>query len=163
MLLSEIAEVSRVVATTRARLAKIEALAGALREAGPLEVPIAVAYLSGELPQRQIGIGWAALRDGFPPADTPTLTLSDVDSGLSAIGAVSGKGSTAARKALVSELFARATENEQRFLVGLLSGELRQGALEGVMTEAVARAADVPVAEVRRAMMLRGSLGAVAG
>ena len=162
MLLSEIAEVSRVVATTRARLAKIEALAGALREAGPLEVPIAVAYLSGELPQRQIGIGWAALRDGFPPADTPTLTLSDVDSALSAIGAVSGKGSTAARKALVSELFARATEDEQRFLVGLLSGELRQGALEGVMTEAVARAASVPVAEVRRAMMLRGSLGAVA-
>jgi DNA ligase-1 len=162
VLLSEIAEVSRVVATTRARLAKIEALAGALREAGPLEVPIAVAYLSGELPQRQIGIGWAALRDGFPPADTPTLTLSDVDSGLSAIGAVSGKGSTAARKALVSELFVRATENEQRFLVGLLSGELRQGALEGVMTEAVARAASVPVAEVRRAMMLRGSLGAVA-
>jgi DNA ligase-1 len=162
VLLSEIAEVSRVVATTSARLAKIEALAGALREAGPLEVPIAVAYLSGELPQRQIGVGWAALRDGFPPADAPTLTLSDVDSGFSAIGAVSGKGSTAARRALVGELFGRATADEQRFLVGLLSGELRQGALEGVMTEAVARAAAVPVAEVRRAVMLRGSLGAVA-
>ena len=81
---------------------------------------------------------------------------------MSAIGAVSGKGSAAARKALVSELFGRATEDEQRFLFGLLSGELRQGALEGVMTEAVARAASVPVAEVRRAMMLRGSLGAVA-
>ena len=162
MLLTEIAEVSRAVATTGARLAKIETLAGALRQAGPLEVPIAVAYLSGELPQRQIGVGWATLRDGFPPADTPTLTLSDVDAGFSAIGAVSGKGSAAARKALVSELFGRATEDEQRFLYGLLSGELRQGALEGVMTEAVARAASVPVAEVRRAMMLRGSLGAVA-
>ena len=162
MLLTEIAEVSRVVATTGARLAKIETLAGALRQAGPLEVPIAVAYLSGELPQRQIGVGWATLRDGFPPADRPTLTLSDVDAGFSAIGAVSGKGSAAARKALVSELFGRATEDEQRFLYGLLSGELRQGALEGVMTEAVARAASVPVAEVRRAMMLRGSLGAVA-
>jgi ATP-dependent DNA ligase I len=162
VLLTEIAEVSRVVATTGARLAKIETLAGALRQAGPLEVPIAVAYLSGELPQRQIGVGWATLRDGFPPADRPTLTLSDVDAGFSAIGAVSGKGSTAARKALVSELFGRATEDEQRFLYGLLSGELRQGALEGVMTEAVARAASVPVAEVRRAMMLRGSLGAVA-
>jgi DNA ligase-1 len=91
-----------------------------------------------------------------------TLTLSEVDSGFSAIGAVSGKGSAAARKALVGELFGRATADEQRFLVGLLSGELRQGALEGVMTEAVARAADVPVAEVRRAMMLRGSLGVVA-
>jgi ATP-dependent DNA ligase I len=162
VLLTEIAEVSRVVATTGARLAKIETLAGALRQAGPLEVPIAVAYLSGELPQRQIGVGWATLRDGFPPADRPTLTLSDVDAGFSAIGTVSGKGSAAARKALVSELFGRATEDEQRFLYGLLSGELRQGALEGVMTEAVARAASVPVAEVRRAMMLRGSLGAVA-
>jgi DNA ligase-1 len=162
VLLAEIAEVSRVVATTSARLAKIEALAAALRAAGPLEVPIAVAYLSGELPQRQIGVGWAALRGGFPPADTPALTLSDVDSGFAAIGAVSGKGSTAARKALVSELFGRATADEQQFLYGLLSGELRQGALEGVMTEAVARAAAVPVAQVRRAMMLRGALGAVA-
>ena len=162
MLLSEIAEVSQAVAGTSARLAKIGTLAGALREAGPLEVPIAVAYLSGELPQRQIGVGWAALRDGFAPAQAPTLTLSEVDSGFSAIGAVSGKGSAAARKALVGELFGRATPDEQRFLVGLLSGELRQGALEGVMTEAVARAADVPVAEVRRAMMLRGSLGVVA-
>jgi ATP-dependent DNA ligase I len=162
VLLAEIAEVSRAVAATGARLAKIEILAAALREAGPLEVPIAVAYLSGELPQRQIGIGWAALRGGFAPAAAPTLTLSEVDSGLASIGAVSGRGSTAARKALVSELFGRATEDEQRFLYGLLSGELRQGALEGVMTEAVARAASVPVAEVRRAMMLRGSLGAVA-
>ena len=162
MLLSEIAEVSRAVAGTSARLAKIELLAAALREAGPLEVPIAVAYLSGELPQRQIGVGWAALRDGFAPAQAPTLTLSEVDSGFSAIGAVSGKGSAAARKALVGELFGRATADEQRFLVGLLSGELRQGALEGVMTDAVARAAEVPVAEVRRAMMLRGSLGMVA-
>jgi len=175
VLLSEIAVVSRAVAGTRARLAKIEMLAAALREAGPLEVPIAVAYLSGELPQRQIGVGWAALRgvagggppgqaerDGFVPATTPALTLSEVDSGFSAIGAVSGKGSAAARKALVGELFGRATADEQRFLVGLLSGELRQGALEGVMTEAVARAAEVPVAEVRRAMMLRGSLGVVA-
>jgi ATP-dependent DNA ligase I len=162
VLLIQIAEVSRVVAATSARLAKIEALAGALRETGPLEVPIAVAYLSGELPQRQIGVGWAALRDGFPPAAVPTLTLSDVDTGFSAIGAVSGKGSAAARKALVGELFGRATADEQRFLAGLLSGELRQGALEGVMAEAVARAAAVPVAEVRRAVMLRGSLGAVA-
>jgi ATP-dependent DNA ligase I len=175
VLLCEIAEVSRAVAATSARLAKIETLAGALRAAGPLEVPIAVAYLSGELPQRQIGVGWAALRgvsgggppgqaprDAFAPADVPSLTLSDVNSGFDAIGAVSGKGSAAARKALVGELFGRATADEQRFLVGLLSGELRQGALEGVMTEAVARAAGVPVAEVRRAMMLRGSLGAVA-
>ncbi len=162
MLLAEIAEVSAAVAATSARLAKIQALADALREAGPIEVPIAVAYLSGELPQRQVGVGWAALRDGFPAAASPTLTLTEVDASLSAIGAVAGKGSAATRKALVGELFGRATEGEQRFLFGLLSGELRQGALEGVMTEAVARAASVPASEVRRAMMLRGSLGAVA-
>ena len=162
MLLTQIAEVSRAVAATSARLAKIDMLAAALREAGPLEVPIAVAYLSGELPQRQIGVGWAALRSGFPPAAQATLTLSDVNAGLSAIGEVSGPGSVAARKALVGELFGRATGDEQQFLFGLLSGELRQGALEGVMTDAVARAASVPVGQVRRAMMLRGSLGAVA-
>src|SRR5579863_9100269 len=162
VLLVRIAEVSRAVGATSGRLAKVDLLAAALREAGPLEVPIAVAYLSGELPQRQIGVGWAALRDGFPPAAVPTLGLAEVDAAFSAIGAVAGKGSAAARKALVGELFGRATSAEQRFLLGLLSGELRQGALEGVMTEAVARAASVPVAEVRRAMMLRGSLGAVA-
>jgi ATP-dependent DNA ligase I len=162
MLLAEIASVSRTVATTSARLAKIDELATALRAAGPLEVPIAVAYLSGELPQRQIGVGWATLRGGFAPAAAATLTLAEVDAGFAAIGAISGQGSTAARKALVGELFGRATEVEQEFLYGLLSGELRQGALEGVMTEAVARAASVPVAEVRRAMMLRGSLGVVA-
>src|SRR6202453_3795795 len=161
MLLAEIASVSRTVATTSARLAKIDELATALRAAGPLEVPIAVAYLSGELPQRQIGLSWATLRGGFAPAARATLTLGEVDSGFAAIGAISGQGSTAARKSLVGELFGRATELEQEFLYGLLSGELRQGALEGVMTEAVARAASVPVAEVRRAMMLRGSLGAV--
>jgi ATP-dependent DNA ligase I len=175
VLLAEIAEVSQAVSATSARLAKIDLLAGALRAAGPLEVPIAVGYLSGELPQRQIGVGWAALRgvsggappgpaarDGFMPAAVPTLSLSEVDAAFSAIGAVAGKGSAAARRALVGELFGRATRAEQQFLAGLLSGELRQGALEGVMTDAVARAAAVPVADVRRAMMLRGSLGAVA-
>jgi DNA ligase-1 len=162
VLLVRIAEVSQAVGATSGRLAKIDMLAAALREAGPLEVPIAVAYLSGELPQRQIGVGWAALREGFPAADSPTLGLAEVDAAFSAIGAVAGKGSAAARKALVGALFGRATSGEQQFLFGLLSGELRQGALEGVMTDAVARAASVPVADVRRAMMLRGSLGAVA-
>src|ERR1700733_15189662 len=162
MLLVRIAEVSQAVGAVSGRLARVALLPGALREAGPAEVPIAVAYLAGERPQRQIGVGWAALRSGFPAATEATLTLSEVDAGLSAIGAVSGPGSVAARKSLVGELFGRATGDEQQFLFGLLSGELRQGALEGVMTEAVARAASVPVAQVRRAMMLRGSLGAVA-
>ncbi len=162
MLLAELVAVSREVAATSGRLAKIGLLAGGLRQAGPLEVPIAVAYLSGELPQRQIGVGWATLRDGFAAAASASLSLSEVDAGLSAIGAVSGKGSALARKELVGSLFERATVAEQEFLIRLISGELRQGALEGVMTDAVAKAAAVPVTAVRRAAMLRGSLGPVA-
>src|SRR6516165_6566025 len=163
VLLAELADVSRAVAATPARLAKIEALAGALRSATPREAPIAVAYLSGELPQRQIGVGWAALRDGPPPAAQASLTVADVDSAFTRIGALAGKGSAAERRRLVGELMGAATADEQHFLVRLLSGELRQGALDGVMTEAVARAAAVPVFQVRRAVMLHGSLPAVAG
>jgi ATP-dependent DNA ligase I len=162
VLLAEIVTVSEEVASTSGRLAKIAALAGALKDAGPDEVPIAVAYLSGELLQRQIGVGWATLRSGFPAAPAASLTLSEVDAEFTAIGSLAGEGSTAARRALVADLFTRATEAEQYFLIRLLSGELRQGALEGVMTDAVAKAALVPVADVRRAFMLRGSLGAVA-
>ena len=163
MLLAELTEVSRAVAATRARLAKIEALAGALRSAQTGEVPIAVAYLSGELPQRQIGVGWAALRDAPPAAAEPSLTLTDVDEAFTRIGALAGKGSAGERRQQIGDLMGAATADEQHFLVRLLSGELRQGALDGVMTEAVARAAGVPVAQVRRAVMLRGSLPAVAG
>jgi len=163
VLLAELAEVSRAVGATPARLSKIEALASALRDASADEVPVVVAYLSGELPQRQIGVGWAALREAPPPAGAPSLTVHDVDEAFSRIGAVTGKGSAGERRLLIGELFRTATRDEQYFLVRLLSGELRQGALDGVMTEAVARAADVPVAQVRRAVMLRGSLPAVAG
>ena len=156
------AEASDAVAATSSRLAKIEVLAKALHDAGPAEVTIAVAYLSGELPQRQIGVGWATLRQAPAPADRPTLTLTDVDAAFDAIGAVAGQGSQATRKQLVDELFGRATAQEQSFLLRLLSGELHQGALEGVMAEAIARAAEVPSAEVRRALMLSGSMTAVA-
>jgi ATP-dependent DNA ligase I len=162
VLLSEIAAVSREVAATSGRRAKVTLLANALRNAGPLEVPVAVAYLSGELPQRQIGVGWAALREAPPPAAEPSLSLGDVDASFSAIGAVAGKGSTAQRRRLVRDLFATATADEQRFLMGLLSGELRQGALDGVMADAVAEAFGVPASAVRRAVMLSGSLGTAA-
>ena len=162
VLLSEIADSSAAVAGTSSRLAKIEVLATALRDAGPAEVPIAVAYLSGELPQRQIGVGWATLRQAAPPADTPALTLTEVDAAFTAIGSVSGKGSVATRKQLVDDLLGRATAQEQSFLFRLLSGELHQGALEGVMAEAIARAAEVPSTEVRRALMLSGSMSTVA-
>ncbi len=162
VLLTELAGVSLAVSQTPARLAKVAALAGALRAASVDEVPVIVAYLSGELPQRQIGVGWAALRSVPPPAGAPSLTVLAVDAAFTRIGAVAGKGSATERKRLVGELFAAATADEQRFLVRLLSGELRQGALDGVMTDAVARAAEVPVAEVRRAVMLSGSLAAAA-
>src|SRR6202522_4479274 len=162
VLLAEVAEVSRAVAGASGRLAKIAAIADALRMAGPDEVPIVVAYLSGELPQRQIGVGWAALRSAPPASAAPSLTVRGVDASFSEIGAVVGPGSVAERKRLVDEVMSAATIEEQYFLVRLLSGELRQGALDGVMTEAVARASEVPVALVRRAVMLRGSLPAVA-
>ncbi len=162
VLLSEMADASEAVAGTSSRLAKIAVLARALHDAGPAEVTIAVAYLSGELPQRQIGVGWATLRDAAPPADHPSLTLTDVDAAFTAIGSVSGTGSVATRKQLVDALLGRATAHEQTFLFRLLSGELRQGALEGVMAEAIARAAQVPGADVRRALMLSGSMATVA-
>ena len=162
VLLSEMADASEAVAGTSSRLAKVEVLARALHDAGPAEVTIAVAYLSGELPQRQIGVGWATLRDAAPPAGAPSLTLTDVDAAFTAIGSVSGKGSVAARKELVDGLFGRATAREQSFLLRLLSGELHQGALEGVMADAIARAAQLPGPAVRRALMLCGSMGMVA-
>jgi DNA ligase-1 len=162
VLLDEVAVTSAAVAASSARLAKVERLAACLRRLEPGEVHPAVAFLSGELRQRQIGVGWAALRDAPDPAAAPTLTVAEVDAAFERIGRLAGPGSQAERRRLVGELFGRATAAEQRFLVGLLSGELRQGALEGVMVEAIAKAAGVAGAEVRRALMLRGALGPVA-
>jgi DNA ligase-1 len=118
--------------------------------------------LAGEPRQGRLGVGWASLRELPLPAPAPTLTVADVDAALDALAAASGPGSQGARRALLDGLMGRATEAEQGFLRRLLLGELRHGALEGVMVDAVARAAAVPVAEVRRALMLRGDLGAVA-
>jgi ATP-dependent DNA ligase I len=162
VLLADVARTSRAVAAASARRAKTELLAECLRRAGGAEVPVAVAYLSGELPQRQIGVGYASLRDLPPPAATPTLTIAAVDAACTEIGAVAGKGSVATRRALLMDLLGSATQEEQDFMIRLLSGELRQGALDGVMADAVAAAAGLPAAAVRRALMLRGSLGAVA-
>ena len=134
----------------------------AIAKSDPTLVAIVVAWLSGELPQRQIGVGWAALRSVPPAAAQPSLTVIGVDATFSAIGAVSGKGSQARRADLVAGLFASATEVEQTFLRRLLTGELRQGALAGVMADAVAAAAQIPAAAVRRAAMLGGALPAVA-
>ena len=163
MLFDEIAQASTDVAATSSRLAKVARLAEALGHASPDEVTVAVAYLSGFLPQGTIGVGWAALRELPPPASPPPgLELLEVHEAVSRIAAIAGPGSQAARRDALGELFGRATEGEQQFLRALLLGELRQGALEGVMVEAVAKAADVPAAQVRRAAMVAGDLGVVA-
>ena len=163
MLLARIAQASADVATTSSRLAKIARLADCLSEATPEEMAVAVGYLSGELPQGTVGVGWAALRELPPAADSPpTLELREVDEAVTRLQAISGKGSQGARREELTSLFARATEPEQRLLVGLFLGELRQGALEGVMADAVAKAAAVPVAAVRRAAMFTGDLSDVA-
>jgi DNA ligase-1 len=162
VLLVDVAAASAAVTGTTKRSEKAAQVAVCLRAAEVSEVPAVVAYLSGELPQRRTGVGWASLRDVPPPATTPTLTLSEVDRTLAEVAAVAGTGSQVRRARLVSELFGRATEPEQQLLRGLLTGELRQGALEGVMLDAVAKATGLPAADVRRAVMLRGAVGPVA-
>jgi ATP-dependent DNA ligase I len=162
MLLAEIAATSADVASTSSRLAKVARLTECLHGAAPEEVAIAVAYLSGELRQGTVGVGWAALKDRPEPAVEPSLEVLEVDATMTRLKGVSGAGSQAKRKAELAALFERATEPEQRLLTGLFLGELRQGALEGVMADAVAKAADVPPADVRRASMLAGDLAAVA-
>ncbi|GGO77400.1 ATP-dependent DNA ligase [Nonomuraea cavernae] len=161
MLLIDVVRVSEAVTRTSARLGKIGHLAELLGRVGAGEAEIAIAYLSGELPQRQIGVGWRSLQDLPQPKLAATATLTEVDELLSTIKAVSGQGSQAARKALVSRLFAGLTRQEQAFMLRLLGGELRQGALDGVMIEAVAKASGAPSADVRRALTLRGWLPAV--
>ncbi len=164
MLLIDVATTSVDVGGSASRLAKIARIAELLGQAGsdPTLVAVIVAWLSGELPQRQIGVGYAALRSLPPAAAQPSLTVDGVHAAFSAIGAVAGKGSQIRRAELVAELFAAATEVEQMFLRQLLTDELRQGALIGVMADAVAKAAQIPAATVRRAAMLGGDLPAVA-
>jgi ATP-dependent DNA ligase I len=163
VLLADLVDTSRAVGATSGRREKVDLLAAALRRLSPDEVPAGVAFLSGELRQRQIGVGWAALRDAPSGGDgTSDLTVAELDRAFERIGACGGPGSVAERRRLLGEVMARAGDGEHEFLVRLLSGDLRQGALAGVMTEAVARAAGVPAPAVRRALMLRGDLGAVA-
>jgi DNA ligase-1 len=160
--LADVAAASTAVAAVPARTAKIGALAELLGKAGPGDVAAVVSWLSGELTQRQIGVGYALLRERPEPAAAPTLTVAEVEAAFGAIGALAGPGSTAARRAAVTALLARATAEEQAFLVRLLLGDLRQGALAGVMADAVAKAAGMPGTAVRAALTLRGDLAAVA-
>jgi DNA ligase-1 len=162
MLLTDLVNTSSAVASTRSRLAKVDAIAELLRVAAPEEIPIVVSYLSGELRQRRTGVGWASLRDLPPPAADPTLTVAQVDEAFAHAAEARGPGSVAVRREALASLFGLATEEEQRFLVMLAGGELRQGALAGIMVDAVARAAEVDAPAVRRAAMLAGDLPAVA-
>ncbi|WP_431892597.1 ATP-dependent DNA ligase [Cellulosimicrobium funkei] len=168
MLLAEVAATSDAVAATRSRLAKRAAIADLLRrvaddaEGGSAEVEIAVAYLAGELRQRRTGLGWRSLRDLPAPAEEPRLTLTDVDAAFARMADLAGPGSSTARQAEAATLFGAATAREQSLLAGLVSGELRQGALDSVVVDAVAEAAGVPADAVRRAVMLAGATGPVA-
>ncbi len=166
MQLIDVATASADVGASSARLAKTARIAELLASAGSdgdaRVVAVVVSWLSGELPQRQIGVGWAALRSLPEPAREPTLAVAAVDAAFTEIGAVAGKGSQARRAELVTALFSTATAVEQTFLRRLLGGELRQGALAGVMADAVAKAAGLPLPAVRRAAMLGGDLPAVA-
>jgi ATP-dependent DNA ligase I len=161
VLLADVVDTSSDVAATRSRTEKVEALARCLRRAAsPEEIRVSVAFLSAVVPGGSIGIGWAALRAvPSPTPPPPELPLLDVSRSLDRIRALSGPGSRVARANELADLFGRATAREQTFLRGLLSGEIRQGALAGIMVEAVARAAGVPSEAVRRAAMLSGDLG----
>ncbi len=149
---------------TRSRKAKVATLARLLRGRTMHDLRTATAWLSGEMLQGRIGLGYAAAyaSPDLPPAPAPTLLIEDVDAAFVGIRDASGKGSKALRTGLFEAVLGRATEAEQRFLRGLVTGELRQGALAGVMAEGIASAAGVPAAAVRRAAMLSGDLPTVA-
>ncbi|MFG2133475.1 ATP-dependent DNA ligase [Streptomyces sp. NPDC048751] len=162
MLLTRLAQVSREVAATSARSRKTALLAELFRDADADDAPIVIPYLAGRLPQGRIGVGWKVLGRPVEPAAEPTLTVREVDARLTELGKVTGSGSQAERVRLVGELMGLSTEDEQRFLLGLLTGEVRQGALDAVAVEGLAQATGAPSADVRRAVMLAGSLQEVA-
>ena len=163
MLLEELADTADAVAATRSRLAKVDALAALLARLEPDEVAPAVGFLVGKPRQGRVGVGWRGVAGAMgTPADAPTLTVADLDELLTRLVATSGAGSTADRARELRELTDRATPAEQSFIGRVLLGEMRTGALEGVLTDAIARASDRPGPAVRRAAMLTGDLGETA-
>jgi len=164
MKLDDLVQVSAAVAATSGRLEKTSLLAALLTRLAPDEIPIAIGFLTGWPHQGRLGVGWttvASARDHAPAAE-PSLELRDVDHAIGQLISVRGKNSASERARLIGDLFARATANEQEFLSGLMIGEVRQGALEGVLLEAVAKASGLPPVDLRRAVMMAGDLGAVA-
>ena len=163
MLLADLVDASARVAATRSRKAKLAALADVLGRAGAGEVGPAAAFLAGQLRQGRVGVGWALLSAvSVEPAPSPTLTATDLDRTVADLAGLAGPGSATARAAALTGLFARATEGEADFLRRLLLGDLRQGALESLVTDALATAVGVKVDVVRRAVMLDGDLSRVA-
>jgi DNA ligase-1 len=162
MLLFDVVAVSRQVAATSARSAKVGLIADLLRTADRDEIDIVVSYLSGELRQRRTGIGWATLRDLPAPAQVAAVTIHDVDATFARVAEMSGAGAHGRRAGDVRALLERATRDEQHFIAALVGGELRQGALDGVMVEAIAKGAEVPISLVRQAFMLQGRLPPIA-
>src|SRR5438552_1673209 len=164
MRLSDLVGTSGQVARASGRLEKVALLAALLRRLEPDEIEIAGAFLCGNLRQAKLGVGFAGVQAAASDsaAASPTLTLSEVDAAFARVAGVAGKGSVGEKLRLLRELLARATRDEQRFLVSLVVGELRQGALEGLVVEAVAQAAGVPAERVRRAVMAAGDLPSVA-
>ncbi|WP_242340058.1 MULTISPECIES: ATP-dependent DNA ligase [Anaeromyxobacter] len=164
MQLAELVQASNAVARTAARLEKIARLVEALHALAPEERRAGASWLSGELAQGRIGLGPAAVRRALAatePAGAATLSVAEVDAALDRIAAARGGGSGGERARLLAALLARGTAEERDFLGRLLLGELRQGALEGVLVEAVARAAGLSASDVRRAVMMGGALAPV--
>ncbi|WP_225753405.1 ATP-dependent DNA ligase [Actinotalea sp. Marseille-Q4924] len=162
MLLADVAATSATLAATRSRLAKRSELVDLLRRTPAEEVPVVARYLAGELRQRRTGLGWRSLSDLPAPADEPSLEVLEVDAVFERMAGLSGAGSATARGTLARDLFAAATAPEQHLLRGLVTGELRQGALDALLLDAVAEAAGVPADVVRRAAMLAGATEPVA-
>lgn len=164
MKLHELVLTSAAVGATAGRLEKISTLAAFLGQLDAEEIPIAIGYFTGWPQQGRLGVGWSMVSSARArqPASNPALELRDVDRAFDELKSVGGKRSATERLRLLGELFARATADEQSFLTALALGEVRQGALEGVLLEAVAKAAGLPSDRVRRAVMLAGDLGTVA-
>ncbi len=162
MLLQQLADASAAVAATRSRLTKVSVLAEALRAASGPEVEIAASYLGGSVRQRRTGLGYRSMAGLPQPASAPGLTVCEVDETLEMLGTLSGPGSQTRRTQIFADLMARATASEQQYLAALMTGQLRQGALDGLLLEAVAAASGVPAQVVRRASMLAGSTPSIA-
>src|SRR6195952_266075 len=164
MLLARLVEVSTAVADTGSRVAKRDLIPALLKEtaADGDELDIAASYLSGALRQRRTGLGWRGLAEATSPVSEPSVSLTEGDATLEEIGGLSGSGSAGARREAVAALFGRMTEPEQTYLRNLITGNVRQGALDSVMLDAIAQAAEIPVQAVRRAAMFSAPTGPIA-